>query len=154
MLLHNINNFYLNAIDQLVFLKIEGEVMVEKIDWTISAQVAGGPRVMASDSLAVEAYDKIEVTVPKNGSITVDLQPSNADHVYFLLIRAADKSMYSNLSHKPEDAPGAINLDAPLILIGNGAITLLTSTKKIEFFNSSTSDDAALSILVGRKAAV
>jgi hypothetical protein len=126
--------------------------MSEKIKWNVIANVMGGPTVGASDFLTVEAYDKIDVSVPKNGNIDVELQPGDAPQVSFLMITVADKSMYSNLSYKPEGTVDLIKLDAPLILIGNGAITLLDSIEQINFANSSTSDDAALSILIGRKA--
>jgi|LAHU01.1.fsa_nt_gb hypothetical protein len=131
--------------------------MTEKIDWRVNVDVVGGPTIKAGDSLIVEAYDKIDVIVPKEGSIDVDLQPGAASQVSFLLISASDKSAYSHLTCKPLTGTPLtgtpIKLDAPLILIGNGAITLLASTNKINF-SSNLTNDAALSILIGRKAVV
>ena len=136
-----------------LFAGKHGDFMTEKIVWRVNAEVAGGPTVKAGDSLIVEAYDKIDVSVPKNGNIDVDLQPGALSQVDFLLISASDKSMYSNLTYTPLNGD-SIKLDTPLILIGNGAISLLTSANKINFANASTTDDAALSILIGRKAVV
>ncbi len=38
--------------------------MPEMINWTLDVQVTGGPKILASRALSVEAYDKIEVAIP------------------------------------------------------------------------------------------
>ena len=34
--------------------------MTEKINWTLNVQVVGGPKILASDTIDVDAYDKIQ----------------------------------------------------------------------------------------------
>jgi hypothetical protein len=127
--------------------------MTSKIDWAMNLQVSGGPKFIMSDILIVQAYDMIEVTIPKGDNKIVNLQPNEIDHVVFLLIKAADKSMYSDLNYQPEGAAKSLALNAPVMLFGS-AITLLASAAKITFSNTSTSNDAVISILVGRNAIV
>lgn len=38
--------------------------MPEKITWSLSVQVAGGPRIMDSKTVEVDAYDKIRGSYP------------------------------------------------------------------------------------------
>ena len=50
--------------------------MTESINWSLNAQVSGGPKVMASDTKEIEAYDKIEVTIEAdNTDKQVEIQP-------------------------------------------------------------------------------
>lgn len=134
--------------------------MAVKINWSLNAQVAGGPKVAATNTLEVEGYDAIEVKVgkhvttpmPADGTAVVELQPLGADKVKLLIITS---SVYKDLTYTVDGTGGASNvkLDAQQVFIGEGAVRLLGANgpKKITFTNAGT-DDALVQILVGRKA--
>ena len=44
--------------------------MPGKIDWSFNVVVAGGPKFSASRSVQVDAYDKVDATVPKKEGAT------------------------------------------------------------------------------------
>ena len=51
------------------------------IGYTMSFQVANGPKILVTGTLNVDAYDKLEITVPASannvdGTATVAVQPS------------------------------------------------------------------------------
>jgi hypothetical protein len=93
-----------------------------KINWALNVQVADGPRVVAADAVDVDAYDNIEVVVPKNqnntdGTATVDVQPGDQSNVMFLLIKA-DTYQNSPVSYTVEGSKESVKLDAQQLLIG------------------------------------
>lgn len=127
--------------------------MTETINYALSVQVAGGPKVTDADKLEVEAYGTLEVEVPdkdtSGGKAKVDVQPSDSG-VKFLLVKASD---YSNLTYTV-DGGSPQTLDKPLLLIGEGAVKLLGATQKqFEFTNAGT-EVVTVNILVGRDAIV
>ncbi|MGB7539950.1 MAG: hypothetical protein WBM17_15525 [Anaerolineales bacterium] len=123
--------------------------MSEKIVWSFKAQVSGGPTLSVTDTIEMDAYDKIDATIPKNSVATaVEVQPG--DGAKFLLILAAS---YEDLTYKVDDRVGAITLDGPHILIGEGAVSLLHDTQNtLTFTNANATTDNKVSILVGRTA--
>lgn len=124
--------------------------MSEKISWSFSAQVTGGPSIKASADLTVDAYDKIEATIPQGGAdTTVEVQPGTAG-VKFLLITA---TAYEDLVYKVGSGTTEVTLDAAHVLLGEGAISLLEAyPTSLVFKNSSTTADVKVNILVGRDA--
>jgi hypothetical protein len=129
--------------------------MSREISWKVDVKVIDGPKVTAYDKLGVEAYGMIEVEVPDKdtdgGKVTVDVQPSDSG-VKFLMITTASGD-YKDLTYKV-DGGSAQTLDAPLLLIGEGAVKLLGATQEqFEFTNAATSP-VTVNILVGRKAVV
>ena len=51
--------------------------MTESINWSLNAQIVGGPKVMASDTKEIETYDKIDITIEAETSDKeVDIQPA------------------------------------------------------------------------------
>ncbi len=124
--------------------------MPEKISWSFSAQVTGGPSVQASADLNVDAYDKIEATIPQGGAATtVEIQPGSAG-VKFLFITA---TAYQDLVYRVGSGTTDVTLDAAHILLGEGTISLLEEyPTSLVFFNNSTTADARVNILVGRDA--
>lgn len=130
--------------------------MSEKINVTLNVQVIGGPRISASLNKEVEAYDKIEVTVGAGESEkVVDVQPSAAGQVEFLMISLTDSKQYgTDVTYKVNDTGGAaVELDAPQVLIGKGAVGLLDLAAPTKlFFSNSLGEDISVQILVGRDA--
>lgn len=121
--------------------------MPEKINWTLNVQVVGGPKVSGSDTIEVDAYDKIEAVVSAGGSATVDVQP--ADGAQFLLITA---SSYENITYEVDGSGTAVTLDGPHVLIGSGAVSLLGGTQNQFVFSNGGTEDVTVGFLVGRDA--
>ncbi|MBE9533941.1 MAG: hypothetical protein IMF03_03005 [Proteobacteria bacterium] len=132
--------------------------MTEKINWTLNVQVVGGPKILASDTIDVDAYDKIDVTIePDASEKEVQIQPGDLGQVQFLLIKSDQYG--DGLTYKVNDASSdaIITLDALQVLIGDGAVGLFKgSPEKLLFTNNLVSDGdkipASIQILVGRKA--
>ena len=130
--------------------------MSVKINWAMNVQIDGGPRVASSGAVEVDAYDSIEVTVPKNtngtnGTATVKVQPGAAADVLFLLIQT-DTYKNSPLSYTAENSTKSVKLDAQQTLIGAGATSLLDKPPTTLTFVNTGQTPAAVRILVGRKA--
>ena len=102
--------------------------MSEKINVTLNVQVVGGPKISASLTREVEAYDKVKVTVA-GGDVNkeVDVQPSLAGQVELLMISLANSNQYgADVTYKVNDTGGdPIELDAPQVFLGKGAVGLL-----------------------------
>lgn len=130
--------------------------MTEKINWTLNVQVVGGPKILASDTIDVDAYDKIDVTIePDASEKEVQIQPGDLGQVQFLLIKSDQYG--DGLTYKVNAANDEITLDALQVLIGDGAVGLFKgSPEKLLFTNNLVSDGdkipASIQILVGRKA--
>ncbi len=139
--------------------------MPERINWTIDVQVSGGPKILTSQSIAVEAYDSIKVTVLGTGDPPVPLdadtnkevqvQPGGSGAVSFLAITSnrydTGLTYQVNEEADPSTNPG-IALDRPHILVGQGAVSLLDPAPTSLFFSSTIVEDAEIHILVGRDA--
>ncbi len=125
--------------------------MSERISWTFSVQVVGGPRIATSSDLDVDAYDKIAVGVTAGGDEAVELQPGPVGRVQLLLV-ASD--VYDDaLTYKVNDAGAtAVKLDGQLLLLGDGAVGLLGAAPSKLLFHNGTTKDATIQILIGRKA--
>jgi len=122
--------------------------MSEKISWTLNVQVEGGPSVSASQSITVDAYDKIQVTVGTQDTKTVEVQPGEADRVRFLLI--SSDQFGDDLTYKVDAGGSDIKVDAQQLLIGDGAVGLLDAAPKTLTFTNNLAQDANIEILVGR----
>jgi hypothetical protein len=139
----------------------EGDTTVaERIYWTLNAEAIGGPKISASRTEDVAAYDKISIGVPASttnegeeeatpGTASVEVQPGGAGQVKFLLIQS---SVYNaNLTYLVNDAEGdGTALDALQILIGAGAVSLLGAAPQTLHFSNGTDQTASIQILVGR----
>jgi hypothetical protein len=130
--------------------------MPEQINWSFNVQVVGGPQLGESKPLTVEAYDKIDVTIPGGddatpGAMTVDVQPGGAGQVRFFLMIS---NLYdAKLTYKV-DGGAEVMLDSPVLLLGKGAVKLLGATQnQFAFINKAgTTKAASVKILVGRDA--
>lgn len=130
--------------------------MAAQIKLILEAQVEGGPKMSALQSIPVEAYDKIEVNIPGGdnstpGSATVEVQPGSTGQVKFLLITS---TLYDKDLTYAVDGGNDIILDAPQLFLGNGAVGLLGSTQQSFVFSNEAGVDksASIKILVGRDA--
>ena len=131
--------------------------MPEKIKFSLSVQVVGGPSIPVAGEIAPDAYGKIQIAVPAGtADKEVNLQPDGDGLGQFLLIKASayeDADPAHELTYKVNDASGtAITLDAPHLFIGKGAMGLLDASPTKLFFSSSLTADVTVDILVGRDA--
>ena len=125
--------------------------MTESINWSLNVQVIGGPKIMASDTKEIEAYDKIEVTIEaETADKEVEIQPGGAGRVQFLLIKSDTYS--EDLTYKVNELTKIIKLDALQVFIGNGAVELLTEPPEKLVFTNDLTNPVSIEILVGRMA--
>jgi hypothetical protein len=127
-----------------------------KINWAFNAQVTGGPKVAAAQTVEVDAYENIEVIVPKHdandGTAEVGIVPADTGEVLFLVI-SADNYTDAELSYVVNDGADEIAFDAQQSFIGAGSVGLLGASPSKLTFTNKGSKDAAVRILVGRKTA-
>ena len=121
--------------------------MTEKLTWNVTVTVAAGPRLALGGDLEVDAYDKLSVVVPKNGSVVVDLGPTTANRMTCLVIAPAVPG--PDLTYTTSTG-GTVTLDRPQFLFG-GAVGLTGNPATLTFKNAAATE-AAVSIFVGRAA--
>lgn len=135
------------------------------ITWNANVEIADGPTLkIPGQPLTVDAYDKIETTIPiststgnppKPSTTTVEIQPG--DQVEFLLITSSlysngDKRLTYTVDEDPDQDKKEIDLDGPQLLAGTGAVDLLPSMPKHLTFTNKLEKPATIQIHVGRKA--
>ena len=114
--------------------------------------VPNGPKFALNQTLEVEAYDKIDVTVPASTTdLEVELQPGAAGQVQFIAI--VSDSYSEDLSFKINAATDVRTLDQPQLLMGKGAVSMFDAAPEtLLFSNAATDVDAKVQILLGRDA--
>lgn len=122
------------------------------INWSLNIAVTGGPRIGLNNKppLVIDAYDVVTTTLAANATgVNVDLQPSGGAGDVVLLAMSSD--LYDpTLTYDP--GGGAQPLDAPLFLIGTGAIAMLGATPPTSLsFDNGINTPVNIQILVGRK---
>ena len=70
--------------------------MSEKITYLLKALVEDGPVLTETNSIYVDAYDKLVATVPAGDSVTVDLQPASGGQFLVILADAYTGFSVSN----------------------------------------------------------
>jgi hypothetical protein len=117
--------------------------MAENINWTLNVQVVGRPKMAASKTVDVDAYDKIQVTVDAGDlDKVVAVQPgAKKGRVTFLLINSDQFGDNGDkLSYKVDNG-GPIALGAPQLFIGDGAVGLLAEAPNEVPKSSSSSNE-------------
>lgn len=126
--------------------------MPEEINISVNAKIRNGPDISFSVPQKIGAYDKLDFEVVKGETKTIQLVPTNATSVQFLLIKSSQYD--KKISYKVNGAGTKIILDTPQCFIGVGSMAALVATnvpETIEFKNALTQDDAIrIQILVGR----
>ena len=135
--------------------------MPESVSWNFTVRVAQGPTVVGADSLEVEAYDKINVSLPPVAAseVEVNIGLGGVGDPQILVIKA---SRYSDGEDPPDTkyvtysatagADPPYELTAPLVLIGAGATKLLNDNLTNLFFKNPLPEAVTIEILVGRVA--
>jgi hypothetical protein len=123
--------------------------MAEKLKWSFSVQVAGGPTLAGNGDIAdVDAYVKLNVIVPANSSQNVEVLTGTGGAVQLLVINPAKPGDKLTYEVDGNDVP----LDGPVVLIGAGAASLLAATIGTLKFKNGTAEDASISMLAARDA--
>jgi hypothetical protein len=132
---------------------------MERISFSVTIQVAGGPSLPIAGTLEVEAYEKFDIAVPPsvagtNGSAKISVAPVDISKVQLLVIISdindgTIKFQHSSSSTSPPQ--GVIDLKGPVTLIGTSAVSLLNEIADLTFTNSG-SQAARVTLLVGRDA--
>lgn len=114
--------------------------------------VPNGPKFALNQTLEVQAYDKIDVTVPASAiDLEVELQPGAAGQVQFIAI--ISDSYSEDLSFKINAATDVRTLDQPQLFMGKGAVSMFDAAPEtLLFSNADTGVDAKVQILLGRDA--
>ena len=125
--------------------------MSEKIQWTLSVQAEKGPKISASDTLTVDAYDKFDITVTTGTTKTLALQPStDVTKIDLILIKPdkpSDTLTYTINTKDP--VTESITLDALQLLMG-GAVGLYGEAPTSLVFKNDSTNDVSIQVLVGR----
>jgi hypothetical protein len=130
--------------------------MTENMNWTLNVQVDGGPKILASDTIKIDAYDKFDVKIENDGiEKEVQLQPGDSGQLQFLMIKSDNYG--DKLTYKVNATTDVIKLDALQLFIGVGAVGLLKEAPhKLVFLNGLESSGkkipVSIQILIGRKA--
>jgi hypothetical protein len=138
-----------NFFFRFVQISKRSEGCMTAINLKVDLQVSGGPKLIFNDQVEVDAYDSIEVTLAKDETKTVAVQPGNADKVKLLFIKstpASDKVHFEN-----KDSNDLVTLLNPVLLMGDAVAVLANPPKDLKFKNGSTGP-ATITILVGRTA--
>jgi hypothetical protein len=102
--------------------------MAEKLNWTFSARVLGGPTIATAGEMLVDAYTKINVTIPQGATQDVEVFPGAGGSAQVIVISPAAPN--AGLTYKvgtkdvPLDGPHSIRFHgAPTDLLVEGAAT-------------------------------
>jgi len=131
--------------------------MAESIRQTITVELDSGLRRCVSSALSVDAYDVIDVTIADGAKEKeVQVQPGGAAQIQYMLITSDPCGAGLTYKVNSDAAEQTFHqLDAPQVFMGTGAFAMLDAAAPTKlFFSNSLGKSAALSILVGRKAAV
>lgn len=118
--------------------------------------VPNGPAFAFNQTLDVEAYDLIEITVPATTTSDLEVElPGSTDGIEFVAIRS--DSLGDDLKYKLDAGGSDYPLDQPLFLAGKGAVSFFiasgaTAAPTSLFFSNAASSEAKVQILIGRDA--
>ena len=115
--------------------------------------VSGGPSVAESGTFSADAYEHLhEVVIPKNSvPTTLEVQPSLLVDIKALAIKCNNYD--GDVSFTVDEGVTPVVVDAPIVLIGSGALGLLGATiNDLIFTNANTETDAKVTVLAVRDA--
>jgi hypothetical protein len=133
------------------------------INFNVIAQVLEGPKVtVGAQNWVVEAYDRIDSTVPGTpagaaapSTATVQVAPGLSTNAVALLVVYADRYQPNPLTYKSDTAAAAApahTLDRPLVLWGASAVNMFEDQLKSIVFTNPDPADNPVHILVARDA--
>lgn len=128
--------------------------MGETITWNHLVQIGSAVQVNTSQSVAVDAYDVVEVDLA-DGSVDVEVQVQPASAVGLVKFLAITSTAYdAALTYAVNDVAGTPRmLDGPQVFSSPGAIELLDASPPTSlFFSNGSGADMTVKILAGRDA--
>ena len=129
---------------------------MEKIIYSLSIQVSGGPTLTVAGVVEADAYEKLDVTVPAKvgqtaGKAEVTVSAADLAQTKMLVIQASSKDgslKYKTTAQGATDVP----INGPVTLVSGTATGLLgVKPDKLTFANDATVP-ATVTIFVARKA--
>jgi hypothetical protein len=126
--------------------------MTETINWSVTFDAVLGPRIAASGTQTIDAYDKVSIQLDAEAvDVDVDVQPSTtAGEVQLLVITAS--SYEAEVTFSADAGTSEFTLDGPVVLIGAGAVGLLAEPPQSLRFANPDTDPVDIDVLVGRQA--
>jgi len=123
--------------------------MAETINWLYSVQATRGPTATLDGTFDADAYEKMSITLDPGATQEVTVGPDTWAEVRILVVSADDLSGAVTLT--PDGGAVAL-LDAPFVLLGAGAVSLLgTGDATIALENTGT-EEVLVDIFVARDA--
>lgn len=124
--------------------------MPETINWSFVVEALQGPRISGSGVLEVDAYDKLSVVLAAGDTeVDVQVQPAEAEgKVHLLVIRAS--AYDADITFSADAGATDFPLHGPVLLIGTGAVRLLSSAPQTLRFSNRTGADVTTDIMVAR----
>jgi hypothetical protein len=133
----------------------------------LSVQIPSGPMIQTARTVTVDAYEKIDLSLPPGSDKEVTLPSGLTGKVKLLLIQSSlynGKTASEKITYSIGDTIKDRTLDEPQIFLGIGAIDALGPPAKLTFKNAYPKTDdtkkppadltetntALLSILIGR----
>lgn len=129
---------------------------MEKINYSVTVQVVGGPSVPIAGVLEVDAYEKIDITVPAKvgateGTSVVTVSAADLDDTKLLLLTASNQD--GSLKFKTSANGATVTpITGPVTLIGKTACSLLDADPDKLTFTNASAAVATVTILIARKA--
>ena len=124
--------------------------MAVTIRWMYSVSAQGGPAAALADDFEADGYERISVTVPQAGNLNVTVGPGTWADVTSLVISASDMS--GAITVEPDGVAAPVPLDAPIVLLGAGAVALLGGGNASIAFTNPGAADVLVDIFVVRDA--
>jgi len=126
---------------------------MNEISWTLNLLVNQGPKFPFSETLQVQAYDKVEVDVPAGGEAKVNVQSGELNNIELLLITCGDRPADAKrLYYTVNDDKAQVDLSKLHLVMGKGAYGLLKNAPKYLTFKNEDANPVTVTILVARKA--
>jgi hypothetical protein len=125
--------------------------MPHSINVRLAVTVDRGPRVTATRTVELDAYDTVDVPIPADGNPhVVEVQPDDGEQVRLLVLTAS--SYDPPLTWDADEAGTERQLDQPLVLAGQALTSLVGGPANSIAFTNPGDADQTVQILVGRQA--
>ena len=124
--------------------------MAEEISWSFTAGSTSGAGLSSSGALEAEAATSAAVKLDANMGAQADLalQLDTVDKIAFLAISS---SIYDGSVEVQATGASATALTGPLILFGGAVKLFATDLSTLKVQNKHATEEAKLSVLIGRK---
>jgi hypothetical protein len=124
--------------------------MPEELRWNMSIQIVGGPSIAAKGIIQADVYSKMQVVVPaqsSGGNLQVSLDTSSLTLIFITA------SQYVNPDNPAQvlqydTGGGAVNLTAPLMLLGATGVGLLGASVSNITFTNPIDEEITVDIVV------